>query len=108
MLKYDDTDNGSNSENTELYKNQSDEEETSTDQEIKNRNLSDEEKTSTDQDEDIKVSTYNSDEETTSFEEENIDIPEPMDTEPPDPNEKRKIESDNQIDDYLIKNQYTT
>ncbi|MFQ6656279.1 hypothetical protein Gotur_026457 [Gossypium turneri] len=36
-------------ENTELYRNQSDEE-----------------KTSTDQDEDIKVSTYNSDEETTS------------------------------------------
>ncbi|MBA0861794.1 hypothetical protein Goshw_000869, partial [Gossypium schwendimanii] len=56
--------NVSNSENTELFKNQSDEE-----------------KTSTDQDEDIKVSTYNSDEEKTSSEEE-IEIPEQMDTEP--------------------------
>ncbi|MFQ6622257.1 hypothetical protein Gotur_003128 [Gossypium turneri] len=53
----------SNSENTELFKKQSDEE-----------------KTSTDQDEDIKVSTYNSDEETTSSEDEAMDIPEPMDT----------------------------
>ncbi|MBA0872355.1 hypothetical protein Goshw_012186, partial [Gossypium schwendimanii] len=55
--------NASNSENTELFKNQSDEE-----------------KTSTDQDEDIKVSTYNSDEEKTSSEEE-IEISKPMDTE---------------------------
>ncbi|MFQ6643416.1 hypothetical protein Gotur_018020 [Gossypium turneri] len=39
---------------------------------------SNEEKTSTDQDEDIKVSTYNSDEENTSSEDENIEIPEPM------------------------------
>ncbi|MBA0863012.1 hypothetical protein Goshw_015538, partial [Gossypium schwendimanii] len=60
---------------------------------------SDEEKTSTDQDEDIKVSTYNSDEETTSSEDETIDIPEPMDTEPTDPYKK---ESDIQINDYLI------
>ncbi|MFQ6630960.1 hypothetical protein Gotur_008413, partial [Gossypium turneri] len=52
---------------------------------------SDEEKTSTDKDEDIKVSTYNSDEETTSSEDENIDISEPMDTEPADPYGKRKI-----------------
>ncbi|MFQ6648750.1 hypothetical protein Gotur_021127 [Gossypium turneri] len=35
-------------------------------------------KTSTDQDEDIKVSTYNSDEEKTLSEEKNIEIPEPM------------------------------
>ncbi|MBA0638572.1 hypothetical protein Godav_005236, partial [Gossypium davidsonii] len=70
----------SNSEKPELFKKQSDEE-----------------KNPTDQDEDIKVSTYNSDEETTSSEDENIDILEPMDTEPPDPYKKRKIESD----DYL-------
>ncbi|MFQ6630850.1 hypothetical protein Gotur_008515, partial [Gossypium turneri] len=86
MLKYDDTDSSrsSNSENTELFKNQSDEE-----------------KTSTDQDEDIKVSTYNSDEETNSSEDEKINIPEPMDTKQTDPYGKRKIESDNQTDDYL-------
>ncbi|MFQ6621694.1 hypothetical protein Gotur_002201, partial [Gossypium turneri] len=85
MLKYDDTDssNASNSENTELFKNQSDEE-----------------KTSTDQDEDIKVSTYNSDEEKTSSEEE-IEIPEPMNTEPTDP--YGKIESNSQTNNYLIK-----
>nr|KJB67649.1 hypothetical protein B456_010G204600 [Gossypium raimondii] len=97
MLKYDDSSSSSNSEKTELYKKQSDEE-----------------KTSTDQDEDIKVSTYNSNEETTSSEEvdEEINIPELMDTEPPDPYRKRKIESDSQTDDYLIKDiskvQYTT
>ncbi|MBA0772672.1 hypothetical protein Gotri_008012, partial [Gossypium trilobum] len=49
-----------------------------------------------------KVSTYNSDEETTSSEEdENIEIPEPMDIEPTDPYRKRKLESNNQTDDYL-------
>ncbi|MBA0761384.1 hypothetical protein Gotri_024038, partial [Gossypium trilobum] len=74
----------SNYENKELFKKQSDEE-----------------KTSTDQDEDIKVSTYNSDEENTSSEEENIEIPEPMDTETTDPYGKRKIKSDSQTDDYL-------
>ncbi|MFQ6666573.1 hypothetical protein Gotur_032881 [Gossypium turneri] len=53
-------------------------------------------------DEDIKVSTYNSDEENTSSEEdENIEIPEPMDIEPTDPYGKRKIESDNQTYDYV-------
>ncbi|MBA0666030.1 hypothetical protein Goklo_002487, partial [Gossypium klotzschianum] len=85
MLKYDDTNssNASNSENTKLFKNQSDEE-----------------KISTDQDEDIKVSTYNSNEEKTSSEEE-IEISEPMDTESTDLYGKRKIESDNRIDDYL-------
>ncbi|MBA0701551.1 hypothetical protein Goari_022729, partial [Gossypium aridum] len=62
---------GSNSENTELSKGQSDEE-----------------KTSEDQDVDIKVSTYNSDEETTSSKDENI--PEPMDSEPTDPYGKGK------------------
>ncbi|MBA0881342.1 hypothetical protein Goshw_026161, partial [Gossypium schwendimanii] len=77
--------NASNSENTELFKNQSNEE-----------------KTSTDQDEDIKVSIYNSDEEKTSSEEE-IEIPEPMNTEPTNLHRKRKIESDNQTNDYLIK-----
>ncbi|MBA0640279.1 hypothetical protein Goklo_023233, partial [Gossypium klotzschianum] len=53
---------------------------------------SDEEKTSTDQDEDIKVSTYNSNEETTSSEDidEEINIPEPMNTEPTNPYEKKK------------------
>ncbi|MBA0707634.1 hypothetical protein Golax_019664, partial [Gossypium laxum] len=63
---------------------------------------SDEEKTSTDQDKDIKVSTYNSNEENTSSEDENIEIPEPMDTEPTDPYGKRKIELDCQTNDYLI------
>ncbi|MBA0619048.1 hypothetical protein Godav_028291 [Gossypium davidsonii] len=86
MLKYDDIDssNSSNSENTELFKNQSDEE-----------------KTSTDQDEDIKVSTCNSDEEKTSSEDENIEILDPMNSKKTDPNGKRKIESDSQTDDYL-------
>ncbi|MFQ6647785.1 hypothetical protein Gotur_021340 [Gossypium turneri] len=65
MLKYDDTDssNASNSENTELFKNQSDEEKTSS--------------------------------------EEEIEIPEPMDTESTDLYGKRKIEFDNRTDDYL-------
>ncbi|MBA0861021.1 hypothetical protein Goshw_023541, partial [Gossypium schwendimanii] len=63
---------------------------------------SDEEKTSTDQDEDIKVISHNSYEENTSSEDENIDIPEPMDTEPTDPFGKRKIDSDTQTNDYLI------
>ncbi|MBA0856953.1 hypothetical protein Goshw_005306, partial [Gossypium schwendimanii] len=63
---------------------------------------SDEEKTSTDQDEDIKVTSHNSDEENTSFEDKNIDIPEAMDIEPIDPYGKKKIESDIQINDYLI------
>ncbi|MBA0635509.1 hypothetical protein Godav_025672, partial [Gossypium davidsonii] len=63
---------------------------------------SDEEKTSTDQDEDIKVTSHNSDEKNNSSEDENIDIPEPMDTEPTDPYGKKKIESDIQTNDYLI------
>ncbi|MFQ6634690.1 hypothetical protein Gotur_010395, partial [Gossypium turneri] len=62
---------------------------------------SDEEKTSTDQDEDIKVTSHNFDEENTSSEDENIDIPDPMDTEPTDPYGKRKIDTDIQTDDYL-------
>ncbi|MFQ6620370.1 hypothetical protein Gotur_000420 [Gossypium turneri] len=88
MLQYDDTNSSSssNSENAELFKNQSDGE-----------------KTSTDQDEDIKVSTCNSDGENTSSEDENIEIPDPMDTETTDPDGKRKIELDSQTDDYLIK-----
>ncbi|MFQ6630851.1 hypothetical protein Gotur_008515, partial [Gossypium turneri] len=57
--------------------------------------------TDSNQDEDIKVSTYNSDEETNSSEDEKINIPEPMDTKQTDPYGKRKIESDNQTDDYL-------
>ncbi|MBA0671110.1 hypothetical protein Goklo_024985, partial [Gossypium klotzschianum] len=61
-----------------------------------------EEKTSTDQDEDIKVTSHNSDEKNNSSEDENIDIPEPMDTEPTDPYGKKKIESDIQTNDYLI------
>ncbi|MBA0618554.1 hypothetical protein Godav_027875, partial [Gossypium davidsonii] len=64
-------------------------------------NQSDEEKTSTDQDEDIKVTSHNFDEENTSSEDENIDILDPMDTEPTDPYGKRKIDSDIQTDDYL-------
>ncbi|MFQ6668246.1 hypothetical protein Gotur_033968, partial [Gossypium turneri] len=87
MLKYDDSSSSSNSKNTENLKATS--------------YKFDEEKTSTDQDEDIKVSNYNSDEENTSSEDENIEIPEPMDTEPTDPYGQRKIESDNQTDDYL-------
>ncbi|MFQ6620367.1 hypothetical protein Gotur_000419, partial [Gossypium turneri] len=88
MLEYDDTDSSSlsNSENAELFKNQSDGE-----------------KTLTNQDEDIKVSTCNSDGENTSSEDENIEIPDPMDTETTDPDGKRKIELDSQTDDYLIK-----
>ncbi|MFQ6622239.1 hypothetical protein Gotur_001990 [Gossypium turneri] len=104
MLKYDDSSSSSNSENTELFKKQYDEEKTSTDQDedIKvSTYKSDEEKTSTDQDEDIKVSTYNSDEETTSSDDETIDISEPMDTDSTNPYGKRKIEPDNQTDDYL-------
>ncbi|MFQ6638121.1 hypothetical protein Gotur_012613, partial [Gossypium turneri] len=86
MLKNDDSSSSSNSKNIELFKKQSNEE-----------------KTSTDQDEDIKVSTYNSDEENTSSEgDENIEILEPMDTESTDPYGKRKLESDNQTNDYLI------
>ncbi|MBA0877836.1 hypothetical protein Goshw_004950, partial [Gossypium schwendimanii] len=65
-------------------------------------NQSDEEKTSTDQDEDIKVTSHNSNEENTSFEDEKIDIPEHMDTEPTDPYGKRKIELNIQTNDYLI------
>ncbi|MBA0767200.1 hypothetical protein Gotri_016129, partial [Gossypium trilobum] len=61
-----------------------------------------EEKTLTDQDEDIKVISYNFDEENTSSEDENIDIPEPMDTEPTDPYGNWKIESDIKTNDYLI------
>ncbi|MFQ6653141.1 hypothetical protein Gotur_024692, partial [Gossypium turneri] len=93
MLNYDTTDSSSS--------DQSDEEKTSADQDIKISNQSNEEKTSTDQDEDIKVISQNSDEENTSSEDENIDIPEPMDTKPTDPYGKRKIESDIQTDDYL-------
>ncbi|MBA0729384.1 hypothetical protein Golax_022952, partial [Gossypium laxum] len=81
---------------------QSDEEKTSADQDIKIINQSDEEKTSTDKDEDIKVISQNSDEENTSSEDENIDILEPMDTEPTDPYGKRKIEPNIQTNDYLI------
>ncbi|MFQ6652430.1 hypothetical protein Gotur_024302 [Gossypium turneri] len=91
MLKYDDSSSSSNSENTEIFKKQSDEE-----------------KTSTDWDEDIKVSTYNSDEETTSSEDENIDIPEPMDNEPTDPYGKRKIDRGLRADqDRVVKSRET-
>ncbi|MFQ6623863.1 hypothetical protein Gotur_003909, partial [Gossypium turneri] len=58
-------------------------------------------KSSTDQDEDIKVTSHNSDEENTSSEDENINIPYPMDIVPTDPYGKRKIDSDIQTDDYL-------
>ncbi|MBA0570093.1 hypothetical protein Golob_003779, partial [Gossypium lobatum] len=52
--------------------------------------------------EDLKVTSYKSDDENTSTDEdENIDIPEPMDTEQTNPYGKRKIESDLQKDDYL-------
>ncbi|MFQ6653720.1 hypothetical protein Gotur_024971, partial [Gossypium turneri] len=94
ILNYDTTNSSSS--------NQSDEEKTSADQDIKTSNQSDEEKTSTDQDEDIKVISQNSDEENTSSEVDNIDISDHMDTEPTDPYEKRKIESNIQTDDYLI------
>ncbi|MBA0550680.1 hypothetical protein Golob_021604, partial [Gossypium lobatum] len=53
--------------------------------------------------EDLKVTSYKSDEENNSTDEdENIDIPEPMDIEQTDPYGKRKIEPDLQKDDYLI------
>ncbi|MBA0609527.1 hypothetical protein Godav_021566, partial [Gossypium davidsonii] len=52
--------------------------------------------------EDLKVTSYKSNEENTSTDEdENIDIPEPMDTEQTNPYGKRKIEPDLQKDDYL-------
>ncbi|MBA0766986.1 hypothetical protein Gotri_015968, partial [Gossypium trilobum] len=54
--------------------------------------------------EDINVTSYKSDEENTSTdEEENIEIPEPMDTDQTDqdPYGKRKLEPDLQKDDYL-------
>ncbi|MBA0620318.1 hypothetical protein Godav_006063, partial [Gossypium davidsonii] len=52
--------------------------------------------------EDLKVTSYNSDEENTSTDEdENIEIPEPMDTDQIDLYGKRKFESDLQKDDYL-------
>ncbi|MBA0747804.1 hypothetical protein Gogos_004689, partial [Gossypium gossypioides] len=51
---------------------------------------------------DLKVTSYKSDEENTSTDEDkNIEIPEPMDTDQTDPYRKRKIESDLQNDDYL-------
>ncbi|MFQ6663156.1 hypothetical protein Gotur_030782 [Gossypium turneri] len=108
MLNYDTSNssgsnNSKNTENLEATSYQSDEEKTSTDQDIKVTSYqSDKEKTSIDQDEDIKVTSHNSDEENTSSEDENIDIPEPMDTESTDPYGKRKIESDIQTNDYKI------
>ncbi|KAK5842799.1 hypothetical protein PVK06_005195 [Gossypium arboreum] len=55
-----------------------------------------------DNQEDLKVTNYKSDKENTSTgEEENIEIPEPMDIEETDPYGKRKMESDIQNDDYL-------
>ncbi|MBA0765129.1 hypothetical protein Gotri_014379, partial [Gossypium trilobum] len=52
--------------------------------------------------EDIKVTSYNSDEENTSTDEkENIEIQEPMDTDQTDPHGKRKIEPNLQKNDYL-------
>ncbi|MBA0653322.1 hypothetical protein Goklo_020514 [Gossypium klotzschianum] len=52
--------------------------------------------------ENLKITSYKSDEESTSTgEDENIDIPELMDTEQIDHYGKRKIESDIQKDDYL-------
>ncbi|KAK5813007.1 hypothetical protein PVK06_028453 [Gossypium arboreum] len=51
--------------------------------------------------EELKVTTYKSDEENTSTnEEENIEIPEPMDIEQTDPYGKRKLELDIQKNDY--------
>ncbi|MBA0634513.1 hypothetical protein Godav_025605, partial [Gossypium davidsonii] len=94
--------NSENIENLKATSYKSDEEKTSIDQDIKVTSYqSDEEKTSTNQDEDIKVTSHNSDKVNTSFEDENIDIPDPMDIEPTDPYGKRKIDSDIQIDDYL-------
>ncbi|MFQ6653492.1 hypothetical protein Gotur_024870 [Gossypium turneri] len=89
MLNYD-TSNSSGSNNSENTEN------------LKATGYkSDEEKTSTNQDEDIKVTSHNSDKENTSSEDENLDIPAPMDIEPTDPYGKRKIYSDIQTDDYL-------
>ncbi|MBA0769937.1 hypothetical protein Gotri_018623, partial [Gossypium trilobum] len=52
--------------------------------------------------ENLKVTSYKSDEGNTSTDEdENIDIPKLMDIEQTDPYGKRKIESDLQKDDYL-------
>ncbi|MBA0757927.1 hypothetical protein Gotri_020970, partial [Gossypium trilobum] len=52
--------------------------------------------------EDINVTSYNSDEENTSTdEEENIEIPELMDTDQTDPHGKRKVEPDLQKENYL-------
>ncbi|MFQ6631352.1 hypothetical protein Gotur_008814 [Gossypium turneri] len=52
--------------------------------------------------ENLEATSYQSDEEKTSTDQdENIDISEPMDTEPTDPYGKRKIESDIQTNDYL-------
>ncbi|MFQ6648339.1 hypothetical protein Gotur_020727 [Gossypium turneri] len=52
--------------------------------------------------EDLKVTSYKFDEENTSTDEdENIEIPEAMDTDQTDPYGKRKIESDLQNDDYM-------
>ncbi|KAK5772822.1 hypothetical protein PVK06_049119 [Gossypium arboreum] len=55
-----------------------------------------------DNQEDLNVISYKSDEENTSTDEdENIEIPEPMDTDQIDPYGKRKLEPDIQKDDYL-------
>ncbi|MBA0765720.1 hypothetical protein Gotri_014874, partial [Gossypium trilobum] len=52
--------------------------------------------------EDLKVTSYKSDEENTSTDEdENIEMPEQTDTDQIDPYGKRKLESDLQNDDYL-------
>ncbi|MFQ6619890.1 hypothetical protein Gotur_000182, partial [Gossypium turneri] len=52
--------------------------------------------------EDINVTSYNFDEENTStHEEENIEIPELMDTNQTDPHGKRKVEPDLQKENYL-------
>ncbi|MFQ6646804.1 hypothetical protein Gotur_020675 [Gossypium turneri] len=52
--------------------------------------------------EDLKVRSYKSDEENTSTDEEgNIEMPKPMDIDQTDPYGKRKIESDLQNDYYL-------
>ncbi|MFQ6635124.1 hypothetical protein Gotur_010801 [Gossypium turneri] len=52
--------------------------------------------------EDLKVTSYKSDEENTSTDvDKNIEIPEPMDNDQTDPYGKRKIESNLQNDDYL-------
>ncbi|MBA0867255.1 hypothetical protein Goshw_028790, partial [Gossypium schwendimanii] len=52
--------------------------------------------------EDLKVTSYKSDKENTSTDEDkNIEIPKPMDTDQTDTYGKRQIESDLQNDDYL-------